>query len=677
MTASSIIYLILGAIGATGLSFLMYGFKSNVIGNLRWILGSLRFVTLMGVLLLLVNPKITTISYSTEKPKLSVLVDNSSSIKELNKNADVLQLVKEIKEYDELNKKFDVGYYSFGSNFKLLDSLTFTDNNTNIAQALKSIAEVNRREIAPVILISDGNQTLGNDYEFISTNFQNPIYPVIAGDSTKYTDLRIERLNTNKYAFLKNQFPVEVSLVYSGNDNVTSLFIIKQGNATVYSQKIDFSEINNSKTLNFTLSASQVGLQKYFAQIVPLPQEKNKINNSKPFAVEVIDQATNVLIVSQMVHPDLGALKNSITTNEQRTVSILKPKDVVSTLNDYELLIFYQPDRSFSEVLALAERLNKNILFITGLQTDWEFLNTLQSNFSKEISGQKEEIQAILNPNFGVYAVPDIGLENYRPLKTLFGAMAINVPNETLLKQTVNGFETGSPLLATMDLNGKRQAIWDGEGLWKWRAQSFIDTNSFQSFDDFIGGLVQYLASTKRRNRLEVNHELFYYNNDGIKISAQYFDQNFVFSPSAALIIKVINTDTNATVNFPLLLKNNFYEVDLNSLQAGDYKYVVSVTGEPISQSGNFTILDYNVEQQFLTADINKLNRIAENTKGKSYFMDQKNSLLKDLMENDQFKSIEKQDSKTLPLIDWKYLLAIIVLSLSAEWFIRKYNGLI
>jgi hypothetical protein len=30
-----------------------------------------------------------------------------------------------------------------------------------------------------------------------------------------------------------------------------------------------------------------------------------------------------------------------------------------------------------------------------------------------------------------------------------------------------------------------------------------------------------------------------------------------------------------------------------------------------------------------------------------------------------------------VPLIDWKYLLAIIALALAAEWFIRKYNGLI
>jgi len=30
-----------------------------------------------------------------------------------------------------------------------------------------------------------------------------------------------------------------------------------------------------------------------------------------------------------------------------------------------------------------------------------------------------------------------------------------------------------------------------------------------------------------------------------------------------------------------------------------------------------------------------------------------------------------------VPLIGWKYLLALLVLSLSIEWFLRKYKGLI
>ena len=47
------------------------------------------------------------------------------------------------------------------------------------------------------------------------------------------------------------------------------------------------------------------------------------------------------------------------------------------------------------------------------------------------------------------------------------------------------------------------------------------------------------------------------------------------------------------------------------------------------------------------------------------------------LLEDDRFVSVQKSEQKVVPLIDWKYLLALIAVLLSLEWFIRKYNGLI
>ncbi|MCG2418845.1 VWA domain-containing protein [Aequorivita sp. F47161] len=677
MTTETILYIILAGVLSAALAVFMYGYKSKQKGSLRWILGTLRFVTLFLILLLLINPKFKSETYTIEKPKLPVLIDNSASIGELGQKDNVSQILQNLKENSELNDKFDLSYYSFGSDFRESDSLSFKEKNTNISKALSLTNNLFKNQTAPTILITDGNQTLGTDYEFSSATFKNNIYPVILGDSIKYTDLKIEQLNTNRYAFLKNQFPVEVILTYSGTNPVKSEFVVTQGNATVYKTTVPFSENETSKTLNFTLSASAVGLQKYTAQIFPLADEKNKTNNSKQFAVEVIDQATNVLVVSKIAHPDLGALKKSIITNERRTVTFKKPAEAVSLLNDYQLVILYQPDRSFASVFAEIEKTSKNTLVISGLQTDWYFLNGAQDNFNKEASNASEDVQAKLNSNYGTFAVEDIDFNNLPPLHTEFGALTISVPNEVMLEQTVNGLTNGNPLLATMEINGKRDAIWDGEGFWRWRARSFLETESFQSFDDFIGNLVQYLASNKRRSRLEVSSETFYYNNNPIKISAQYFDKNYVFDNRASLNISVKNTETEKQTVFPMLLRNNYYEVDLNSLPAGEYNYTVSVLNEAVSSSGNFTILDFNVEQQFLNADVSKLRHIAQSTNGKAYFAIQSDMLISALMANTNYQNVEKSEQKIVPLLDWKYLLFLIVLALAAEWFIRKYNGLI
>ena len=452
---------------------------------------------------------------------------------------------------------------------------------------------------------------------------------------------------------------------------------MKQGGSIVHRENLTFSLTNNSKTISFAIPASGVGLQKYTAQILPLTDEKNITNNVKQFAVEVIDQATNILIVSKMTHPDLGALKKSIISNEQRRVAFKSPSEAVSILNDYQLIILYQPDRIFAGVFSEIEKLKKNTLVITGLQTDWNFLNAVQKNYKKAVSNQTEDVSGVLNPNYGTFAIEDIGFDDFRPLKTHFGELGILVPHEVILDQLISGIDSESPMLGTMEFNGIRHAIWDGEGIWKWRAQSFLAQNSFEDFDNFIGKIVQYLASNKRRSRLEVTNETFYYNNNPIKVSAQYFDQNFVFDSRASLMITVINSETKEKVVLPMLLKNNFYQIDLNSLQAGEYKYTVSVADQTVARSGSFTILDFNVEQQFLNADVTKLTRLATNTQGKAYFITEIGALTNDLLANNRYQQIQKSEQKVVPLIDWKYLLALIILLLTAEWFIRKYNGLI
>lgn len=677
MTNETILYIILAGVFSAALAIFMYGYKSKQGRQLSWVFGILRFMTLFFILLLLINPKFESNIYTTQKPKLPVLIDNSESVSVLKQDENVRQLVERVEDDRELNKKFDVSLYSFGSKFAGLDSLSFSERNTNIAAALTSTNEIFRHHTAPTILVTDGNQTLGNDYEFLSSNLSNPVYPVVLGDSVQYRDLRIEQLNTNRYAFLKNQFPVEVLLTYSGAEDVKTEFVINQGTSTLYRATVSFTEKNNSTTLNFHLPANAVGLQKYTAEITPLENEKNKTNNVKHFAVEVIDQATNVLIVSKLSHPDLGALKKSISTNEQRTVTLKSPSEAAGILNDYQLVILYQPDRSFAGVLSEIKKLGKNSFIITGLQTDWPFLSSSEKFFLKKTTGQKEDVQAKLNANYATFAVEDIGFNNYPPLHAQFGQLEINVPHETMLEQTVRGIGTESPMLSTIESNGVRTAIWDGEGFWRWRANSLLKTDSFKDFDAFIGSLVQYLSSNKRRNRLEVSSETFYYNNNPVLVSAQYFDKNYLFDNRGSLNISVKNLESEKESILPMLLRNNFYEVDLSNLPAGEYEYKVSVSGENLSHSGSFSILEYNVEQQFLNADVGKLKRVALNSGGKVFFPNEIDALINTLLADDSYKNIEIAERKTVPLIDWKYLLALIVIALSAEWFIRKYNGLI
>ena len=103
----------------------MYGYKTKFSKSTAWIYGSLRFVTIFSVLLLLINPKFKTETYAIIKPKLPVLIDNSESVSELNQATNVSDFVTSLKANEDLNKKCDLSFYTFGNEFKIKDSLSF------------------------------------------------------------------------------------------------------------------------------------------------------------------------------------------------------------------------------------------------------------------------------------------------------------------------------------------------------------------------------------------------------------------------------------------------------------------------------------------------------------------------------------------------------------------------
>lgn len=677
MQTETIIYIIIAGIAALSLALFQYKYKSKIKGALRYVLFSLRALATFGILLLLINPKFESTTYFNEKPTLVIALDNSESIKYLEQDSVASVVVGKILENQKIKQQFNVDQYSFGKNIEVFDSISFSERQSNISEALKQLQEIYKNKTAPIVFISDGNQTLGLDYSYVSNVFNQPVYPLILGDSTVYSDLRIKQLNVNRYTFLKNRFPVEIILRYTGEEYVNSELKIWRGNSVVFRKQLQFDNIKTSEIVNTTLLANSLGIKTFRVEIVPLGQEKNKINNYKNFAIEVIDQKTNIAIVYDQLHPDLGVLKKAIESNEQRSVSILKPNEYLTHIDKFQLVILYQPNNNFNKILNEIKRQNLNTFIITGSGTDYEFINNTHLKVLWEISSQTEDFQPELNRNFNSFIIDNITFEDYPPLKSEFGGFNFLVPADVILYKTVNGINTGDAMLATYAFDNMKHAVLVGEGIWRWRAQTYIDTESFTDFDNFIGKLIQYLSSNKKRRRLNVDYKSFYNGNDDVIISAQYFNENYEFDTKASLNIQLKNNDTSESREIPLLLDGSNYTVDLSGIDAGEYDFRIFHSAEAISFSGQIRILDYNVEQQFLNADISKLNLLAENTNGKVYYPSESALFIDELLKDNRYSTIQKSTKNIVPLIDLKYLLGFIALCLFAEWFIRKYNGLI
>ena len=675
MTKTTIFLLILSVLIAGLLSFYQYLYKVKNQSKLYWFLAFLRFISLFSIFLLLINPIISRKITEIKKTPLPIVVDNSKSISELKATKEAAELYLKIAENKAITEKYDVQLFSFDDEFKSLEQLDFKGNQSHIDGVANNLKQLYRSTKYPVVLFTDGNQTMGNDYVF-SFQENTSVFPVVLGDTTTVFDLKINQINVNKYAFLKNKFPVEVFLQYNGNQTISTTFAIQNGSQTIYKQAVTFSKDKKAQSISVLLNADKVGIAKYKAVISSNVKEKNTVNNAKNFAVEVIDQRSEIALISAINHPDLGALKRSIETNQQRKVSIVKPNEIKS-LQGYNVLILYQPNASFQSVFEQNKAAQINTFIITGTATDFSFLNQMQEDLMFKMSAQKEDYLATFDSNFNLFAQSNIGFENFPPLEHNFGTISIKSSVSTLLSARIRNVQLQNPLLTFTENGSKRNAYLLGENIWKWRLENHLSKKSFEDFDLFTDKIIQFLVSNASKKNLNVSYESFYNSGENIEIIAEYFNKNYEFDDKAQLTIQVINSKTKAAKKYDLLKATNSFKVNLDGLEAGNYTFKVTEKQSNSSFSGSFEVLDFEIEKQFVNPDKNRLEQLASNTNGTVFYPNQIEKLIQSLIENENYIPTQKETIKKTPLIDWIWLLVLVVLSLATEWFVRKYNGLL
>ena len=673
MEKYSAIWFFIAFVLSGSLGYYQYYYRVKKLTKVSFLLVIIRSLVFFLLMLVLLNPSITKESIINQKAKLSVLVDNSSSITFFKKDSLVHAILQNFKTHKKLNKRFDINYYSFGNLFQQSDSFSFDENQTDISMPLERISKIQKNASNAIVLLSDGNQTIGNDYQY--TSIKDPVFPVVIGDTTKYQDVKIAQINVNRYSFINNQFPVESILQYEGTQTIKLRYSLENNGKIIFSERINFSEKNNSHILKTFIKASKEGTNFFTSKIEYLENEKNVVNNSKNFSVEVIDKQSEILIVSSFYHPDLGALKKAIESDKQRKVTIRIVDDKNIQLNNYQLVVLYQPNNKFNIIIDQLNSNKSSFMLITGSKTDWLFLNNKSLGINKKNINQLENYSASFYNGFLNFSQKNIGFENLPPMIDYYGETTVSIPHQTLLYQSINGFSSQNPLLATANHNNQKKVFLFGEGLWKWRSSSFLKNDSFQYFDEFIGNLVQYASNKKIRNRLDLDINSFYNANSSIQIGAFYVDENYQFDDRATILFTIKNKNSKKKQTFPFSLSGSSYQLELTSLEAGEYEYTIEVDGRNISKKGTFKVNEFLVEEQFTNANSYKLELLAQKTAGKLYFEDKYRLVIDDLTNDTRFSTIQKSKKTIDKLVNWQWLMLLIIGLLSLEWFIRKYIG--
>jgi hypothetical protein len=122
------------------------------------------------------------------------------------------------------------------------------------------------------------------------------------------------------------------------------------------------------------------------------------------------------------------------------------------------------------------------------------------------------------------------------------------------------------------------------------------------------------------------------------------------------------------------------YDGELRSLGMGEYRYnaTATVDGIPVGRdSGKFSVGETNLEFTETPANRQLLRELSHLTGGGYIAASKIDSLVPALLNLPGFAPWEEMSVRSLALWDWHYILALLLLLLALEWFLRKRSGML
>jgi hypothetical protein len=662
-------------------AWLMYRRPTQLVKGMRYALFALRAVVVSLLALLLVSPLVRSTSYQPQKPLVLIAQDNSESIKLFGKNWLNEGWGETLKK--ELGADYEVHEFHFDKELKDSLSNKLDGKQTDISNALHQLNErfVNRN-IGALVLATDGLYNLGTDPQYEARNIKTNIYTIALGDTVPRRDLLLSNVNYNKTAFLGNDFEVEIlAEAYQSAGENMHLTITEDGRQ-VHTQNISITSAAYKKVIQVKLNADKKGIRKFTISLAPVKNELSVQNNTETIYIDVLDARQKVLLLYDGPHPDISVIKQAIESNKNFEVKTSLVSDVASVkMADYSLAILYQLSAgSYSKLQNLLQS-KTPLWYIAGTQADLPAFNNAQKTVMIN-AGRQEVQEAFAQPvsTFSAFTLTDSTrnkISKFPPLVSPFGSYEASGTAAVLFKQKIGNVETNYPLLAFNDEVGRKTAVLTGEGLWRWQLAEYREFGNHHAVDELLSQTVQYLTANANRQRFRVYAaKNIFDEGENVLLNAELYNDalELINTPDVKIDLK---SQSGKNYSFLFTRAGQSYQLNAGALPVGEYTYQASTANgkQTFTANGQITVKQLNLETRQSTANHGLLRSMAAQSGGQMLLPSQIDKLADLIRKNENIKTVVYEDKRYSDLIDVKWVFVLILLLLSAEWFLRKREG--
>ena len=665
-------WIVLIAVFCAGLGTLMYRQKSSPWPKwLNGVLGTFRFITLFVIFLLLLNPLINYLYSEIESPTVVIAVDNSTSMLTGTDSTSLNQLVEHLERSIEA-ARYNSRLHSIDRLIDEGETLVYDNLVTNLSKPIRAVERLfENQNLGAILLISDGIYNRGSSPVYHKS--LKPIYTVGVGDTLPKSDVKILQVNTNDVVYQGNKFPVEIFLGSEGySDQQTKISLLRNG-SRIETKDID---ISNNSIVNFEVDTDNAGLYRYTVLVDSIQDEITAANNKYDFYVQVIEGKERILITSNAPHPDIGAIKRSLSSSENYELITYIPG--INEFQDLEYDVVIEIN-AFSPANKLDIKGNPGRWYIfgpTSLRGDY----TTDTGVSINVQGnQTDNVRPSRNSAFSKFKLSEANDQVFSSLPTInvpFGEYTLAGTVEVLLFQQVGSVTTNLPLMSFYSNGLSKSVAIFGSGIWKWALQESAINDNREVFDELVVKTIQFLSvrNDKRKFIFQPGSKAY---SAGEQIGFETESYNDIYERIGGHDISLtIAKGDGTTTQYDFVASATSDNLTIGNLEEGIYSYQAETqfSGESHQINGEFLVEELQLENLELTANHGVLKQLSQSTGGKYYHVNQVDQLNEELASLD-LKGLIHTDREYTPLVDLKWILMLLLGLIITEWGIRKHHG--
>ncbi len=660
----------------------------------RWLnipLGIVRAVVVAAIAALLLSPLLRSLTQDIKKPIILLAQDASESVGlALQKEGNAEPYSNAMEQLrDALEKDYEVQTYSFGDSVRQGLDFQYKDKITNISRFLHYAYDLySNQNLGAIVMATDGLYNEGANPAYLSNQRSVPIYTIALGDTTARRDVAVKRAFHNKIAYLGDKFTVQVDIAAQNAAGATvNLAVYKiegEGSRKLQETPLAIDRNDFFTTREIILDADRPGVLRFRVVAGAIPGESVTANNSKDIFIEVLDARQKILVLAAAPHPDLTAIKQSLSNNKNYEISVEFVTDFKKNVADYDFVILHQLPARTNDATGILNTIQTRRIprwFIAGAQTNYARLNQVQSLVSIRTDGRNtNEVQGRLSPEFSLFTLDERiaqQLPTFSPAIAPFGEYAVSPEAQVLLYQRIGKVDTRYPLLVLGEQNGVRTGVFCGEGLWKWRLFDYLQHQNHDIFDGLMGKSAQYLGIKEDKRKFRVNLPKAIFNeNEPIVFDAELYNNNYelVNDPDAFL---VITNSQRQEFKYTFNKAGRAYSLNPGIFPVGDYNFRASVNfgGQNLSYEGRFSVQPIELELYETTADHGLLRLLSDKFGGATVYPNDIASIAQLIRAKESVKPVIYNTVQNRPVMHLKWLFFLLLGLLTLEWFLRRYFG--